>query len=474
MKMLFLPGLLLALGLSGCAAGVDYHAPLSTMPATYPSQALLAGGPASSTALRLDAWWNTFNDPELTRIIQRVLAQNLDLAAALARVDQARALAAEASAQTLPSGALTADAERQHQSLESPLGKMASALPGYKRDTTLREVDSGASWELDLFGGLKRKTEAASAEAEAAEADRLGVRITLVAEAADAYFRVRGAQNRIALTHQQIDTDTHALALVRMRQDEGLATGRDVDLAEALLAQASATLPPLEIERSVQMNRLDVLMGAQPGTWQAELKTSLPRISVPDVSLSQGPADLLRRRPDVIAAERRLAASSANIGAASAAYYPRLTLSALLGVVSLGTASPFSAAAFQPQAALGLSWRLFDFGRVDAEVAQARGANAEALAHYRQSMLRATEDVENAVVTLVQLTARQKALEQEVGAHLRAQAESRASYEGGATSLYEVLDEERQLLIARDQLAGIQADDARAAVSLFRALGGGW
>jgi outer membrane protein TolC len=244
------------------------------------------------------------------------------------------------------------------------------------------------------------------------------------------------------------------------------------------VAQARATIPPLLTERAIQLNRLDVVMGAQPGTYAAELAApdngTAPATAVPTISVAQGPADLLRRRPDVIAAERRLAASNARIGVASAAYYPQVSISTLLGFSSLGSAGLISAQSFQPQVAAGLRWRLFDFGRVDAEVAQAKGANAEALAVYRKSMLRATEDVENAVVTLTGLEAQHTDLAQQVSAQTRARDASEEAYKGGALSLYEVLEEDRQLLTARDELARVDADNARAAVSTFRALGGGW
>jgi outer membrane protein TolC len=264
------------------------------------------------------------------------------------------------------------------------------------------------------------------------------------------------------------------------------------------VAQARATVPPLRIELEVQLNRLDVLMGAAPGTYAAELAMPaapaaigapagrsasggagmvaglVPEMRVPAIALSQGPADLLRRRPDVIAAERRLAASNAQIGAAMAEYYPKVTLSALLGLSSLGTSGLLTAASLQPQAAAGLRWRLFDFGRIDADVARAKGANAEALAGYRKAVLHAAEDVENAVVTLTQLEDQHAELAQEVDAHARARDASELAYKGGAVSLYEVLEEQRQLLTSRDQMARVNADNARAAVATFRAAGGGW
>ena len=470
-------GSLLALLLAGCVAGPDYRAPETAMPAIYQGQAKLDGHNGRKESLpapSLDTWWNGFNDPALERIIERVLAQNLDLDAAMARVDQARAVAKQAGARQLPSGDLNTSVVRQHQSLQSPLGVIASNLPGYARYQSIYDAGVGASWELDLAGGLKRGTENAMAEAQAAEADQLGVRISVAAEAADAYFRVRGAQRRIVMAQQQVDANQQLLELVRLRQADGLSAERETAQAEAVLAQARATIPSLMTERDIQLNRLDVLMGAQPGTYASELQGAAPDIATPAIASSHGPADLLRRRPDVIAAERRLAASNALIGVASAEYYPSLSLSALLGLSSLGTKGLVSAASFQPQALAGLRWRLFDFGKVDAEVAHAKGAHAEALAVYRKAMLRATEDVENAIVSLSGLEAEQLEVARQVAAEQRARDAAQASYLGGASSLYEVLQEDRQLLAARDQLVRINADQARAAVAVFRALGGGW
>lgn len=460
--------------LSGCMVGPDYTRPEVQTNAQYLGQATLTQRAAAPPAPSLDAWWMGFDDPELTRIVGRVVAQNLDLAAAMARVDQSRAVAREAGAALLPQGSLDGQVAHQRQSIDGPLGEIGHALPGYHRNQTLETIGAGASWELDLAGGLHRGAEASTDEAQAAEASGVGVRVSLAAEAADAYFRVRGAQARLALAQQQVDTESQLLDLVRLRLAGGLATAREQAQAEALVLQARATLPPLQIELEQQLNRLDVLMGAVPGTYRAEVLSSTQNFAVPSIDTDGGPAMLLRRRPDVIAAERRLAAANARIGEATAEYYPKVSLGALLGFESLRSGSLFTSGAFQPQAALGLHWRLFDFGRVDAEVAQAKGANAEALATYRQSMLRATEDVENAIVALSELEHQHEALSKEVDAHQRARAAAEDAYKGGAVSLIEVLDEDRQLLASRDELARVHADDARAAVAAFRALGGGW
>jgi len=232
-------------------------------------------------------------------------------------------------------------------------------------------------------------------------------------------------------------------------------------------------VPPLRIGLEAQLNRLDVLLGAQPGTYAKELSVAAAIPAIPAVDPAD-PADLLRRRPDVIAAERRLAASNAAIGSALSEYYPKLSLSALLGFESLSSQQLLTSAAFQPQAMAGLRWRLFDFGRVDSEVEQAKGANAEALARYRASVLRATEDVENALTALAQEAEQTRELSRETSSLTRARDTAEEAYRGGAVSLIDVLDSDRQLLIAQDDLARLKADTARSAVSSYRALGGGW
>lgn len=468
--------LLAAMILAGCAVGPDYRQSAPNIGGAFHTQAALDEFNKSASAPALETWWTGFHDPVLERIISRVLAQNLDLDAALARVDQARAAAQAAGARQLPSGSVSANAVRQRQSTLSPQGKLASHTPEYDRDQSVFDAGVGASWELDLAGGLKRGTEGANAQAQVAEAERLGVRVSVTAEAADAYLRIRGAQRRIALANEQLETSSKLLRLVELRQSEGIGARRETAQAQARVAQVKASIAPLVTERDVQLNRLDVLMGAQPGTYAAELDDAKgsTTITVPAIETAGGPAELLRRRPDVIAAERRVAAANAQIGVATAQYYPNVSLSALLGFASLGSSGFLTAAAFQPQLGAQLRWRLFDFGRVDADVARARGANAEALAAYRKAMLRAVEDVENAVVTLVQLEQQKNDLGEQSSAQQRSRDAAEEAYKGGAVSLYEVLQEDRLLLDARDQLARAEADQARAAVASFRAMGGGW
>lgn len=460
--------------LAACAVGPDYVAPDTHMEPFHNAQQV-AERQTALPAPSLDSWWTGFNDPELVTVVQRALAQNLSIQAAMARVAQSRAAAQAAGAQLLPTVDLNASYTAEHQSVQSPLGAIASAFPNYSRDQKEYVAGATASWEIDLAGGLRRAHAAATDEEQAAEAAQLGTRVTVAADAADAYLQIRGLQAELAVTQDQVDTDARLLELVKARKQAGASDEREVAQAEALLRQARARVPSLRISLEAQLNRLDVLLGAQPGTYAAELGAHAGAIpDVPAVGSNDAPVDVLRRRPDIIAAERHLAASNEGIGVALAEYYPKISLAGALGFDSISAGHFLSAKAFQPVGTGALRWRLFDFGKVDAEVKSARGAHAEALAQYREAALKATEDVENAFMTLSQTGVRAQEVQQEVDALTRARDLSEKAYRAGSITLTDVLDANRQLLVARDDLDATRADAARAAVRTFRALGGGW
>jgi NodT family efflux transporter outer membrane factor (OMF) lipoprotein len=467
--------LALALGASmtGCAVGPKYHRPTVNLQPFHNAPSIETRT-AALPAPPLDQWWTGFHDPQLTRIVKRALDQNLDLAAAMARVQQARAAAQGAGAQRMPSGNLYASTTTLSQSTESMTGRLGSHLPGYDRHQNYYDLGFIASWETDLFGGLKKGAQAAAAEAQAAEAGHTGTRITVAAEAADAYMQIRGAQARLNFAKDQISTDKHLVELVQQRRDAGIASDRELAQAQALLSQAKATIPLIAVSLEVQLNRLDVLMGAQPGTYAAELTSVADIPDVPAISGFGNPTDLLRRRPDIIAAERMVAASNARIGQALADYYPKLSLSGIVGSQALAPAHLFEQQGFQPVSVVGLRWRLFDFGAVAAEVKRARGANAEALLQYRRSVLHAAEDVEDAFSLLVQSENRRNEVVREIAELQRVRDLSKESYAAGVIGLTDVLDADRQLLAAKDDLAVARESAARAAVGSYRALGGGW
>jgi NodT family efflux transporter outer membrane factor (OMF) lipoprotein len=464
------PAAVAALLLSACAVGPNYTAP--DLRLTQGFHATPAAAPAQP--LPLKTWWTAFGDPELDRIVERVRSENLQLAEASARLGQSRAAAKAAGAALLPVVSGDGDASSVRQSLQTPIGEIAHGLPGFKRDYNLYEAGVAASWEVDLFGGLRREHEAARAEALGAADQAEAVRVAVTAEAADAYFAVRGLQARLDVARRQEGVQQDLSALLRRQVDEGVAPERELNQAEAALQHVRASIPPLTKALEAEYNRLDVLMGAQPGTWRAELETPAAIPAPPALATADGPAALLRRRPDVLAAEQRLVAANARIGAALSDYYPKLTLAGLFAGQSLNENTLFAPTALQSQAGAAIRWRLFDFGRVDAEVAAARGKNAEALAAYRLTVLHAVEEVENAFTDLAQEKARAAALDAEVHSLTAARGQTEQAYEEGVTSLIEVRDVDRNLLTASDQLADARTGEAKAAVQVFRALGGGW
>jgi NodT family efflux transporter outer membrane factor (OMF) lipoprotein len=434
----------------------------------------VAARSAPPAPAELSAWWRGFNDPVLDRLVDRALAQNLDLAQADARVTQARAGLRAATAALLPSGDVEASAARAHASTQTPMGRLLGATPGFDRDGSLYEADLGASWEIDVFGGARRDQEAARAEYQAAEIDVAAARLAIAAQTADAYMVIRGLQARLDVAREQVVTQRRLLETVRLQHANGVAAALQLHQAEGVLAQTQAGVPVLEDGLEAAMNALDVLLGAQPGTLRAELSTPAPTPRSPSLRDAGGPADLIRRRPDLVVAERRLRASNARIGSALSEYYPKFSLSGLVGTATTASGTAFEGSASQAQGVLGLRWRLFDFGRVGAEVKAARGQNAEALAAYQQSVLRATEDVEDAFSTLVKREDQERTLAAGETALSQAREASEAAYKGGVVSLVEVLDADTRLLAVRDARAQARTEAARAAVRSFRALGGGW
>jgi NodT family efflux transporter outer membrane factor (OMF) lipoprotein len=461
--------------LSGCAVGPTYQRPLIAAPQTFMGSAAVASRAAPQLAATTSMeWWDGFDDPLMTRLIREALDQNLDLAQSVARVSQARASLQSATAALLPSGTVDGSALRQRFSLETPVGQVLRAQPGADRTVNTFEAALGASWEIDLAGGLRRGRESAGAFYQAARIDVAAARLSVAAETADTYVATRGLQARIAIASQQIDKQRQLLATVQLQFSKGVAAALQVEQAEGLLAQVEATLPALAIQLDAAMNALDVLLGAQPGAHRAELAAVAPVPTAPGIATAMGPADLIRRRPDLVVAERQLQASNARIGVALAEYYPKFSFSGLIGSATTQTGNLFTGNASQWQGVLGLRWRLFDFARVDAEVSAARGRNAEQLAAYRRSVLRATEDVENAFSALVNSEIQEEKLARGEMSLTKARDSSVAAYKGGVVSLIEVLDADTRLLSTRDARARAQTEAARAAIASYRALGGGW
>jgi NodT family efflux transporter outer membrane factor (OMF) lipoprotein len=461
-----------ALALAGCAVGPDFKAPAAPLTGAYATPAPATAAEAAPADLA--AWWRGFGDPQLTRVVERAAGQNLDMAQAAARVIQSRAALKAAGAALLPQVGLQASAAIGEQSLLSPIGEIGGHLPGFQRSYDDDAAGAVASWELDLFGGQRRAREAAAADDASARAELAAVRTSVEAEAADAYLQARGYQARLAVAHAQEGVDADLLRLVQERFSQGVAAERETHQAQAELEGVRAAIPPLVAGLDAELNRLDILMGAQPGAYRAEFAAEAPLPRAPALVSDQRPGDLLRRRPDLLAAEQRLIATNARIGVAVSDYYPKISLSGLLGADSLVGSQLFTGAARTDQLAAGLRWRLFDFGRVDAEVAAAKGHDAEALAAWRAAALRAAGEVETSFSDLAQDRLRAEALGREVAQLRTARGQAQKAYEGGVANLLEVRDADRDLLTASDQLVQTELAADRAAVASFRALGGGW
>lgn len=466
---------LLVAGLStGCALGPDYHRPDAPLLERFQGLHAVEHRDAAANA-DLAEWWMGFGDPLLTRFVTQALAQNLDLAQASARVAQARAGLGAANAALLPSGNLGSQAARAYQSVETPLGQVLNSTPGFNRYGTVYETNLGASWELDVFGGLRRGQEAALAEYQASEAGAVAMRLAVAAQTADIYISIRGLQTRLAVARQQVQTQQGLLSMINRLYEKGLVAELQVRQAEGALAQVQASVPALETGLDAATNALDVMLGSPPGTHGGELVEGVVIPVAPKIADAGSPSALLRRRPDLIVAERRLAAANARIGIAISEYYPKVSLSGLVGsATAMSSGNLFASGASQASGVLGLRWRLFDFGRINAQIELAKGQEAEILAAYRLAVLHATEDVENAFSALIKREDQAAALDRGVDALARARDASFAAYKKGVVSLIEVLQADEVLLRASDARVQAQTESARAAVTAFKALGGGW
>jgi len=470
----FVPFLLSVGLLAGCAVGPDYRRPEIALTPDF------VGAPRIANRQRegltdLRAWWVAFGDPLMTSYVTAALEQNLDIAQAGARVAQARASLRLSTSALLPSVNGNAQAVKAYQSIETPLGQILSSSPDFDRSGNYYEADVGASWEIDVFGGLRRGRQAARAEYQASAAGAVATKVAVAAQTADVYVTLRGLQARIAIAREQAATRRQLLSIVKLQYEKGIASELQMRQVEGSLAQVDAQIPVLESGVDAAMNALDVLLGTQPGTHRAELTSVAAIPMAPGISDAGAPADIIRRRPDLMVAERHLAAANARVGVAISEYYPKFSLAALLGsATSLSSDDLFTSNASQHQSVLGLRWRLFDFGRVEAQIAAARGKKAESLAAYRLAVLKATEEVENSFSALVNRETQVDILMRGESSLSRARDSSLAAYKGGVVSLIEVLDADSNLLQVQDAKAQAQTDAARAAIASFRALGGGW
>ncbi len=450
---------------AGCAVGPDYRPPKTAAPANW-SEAQRGG--TTNATVQVVEWWKTFNDPELNSLIERAVKANYDLRIAEAQLFQARALRAGAAwnlGPTIAGAGSYTDARR---------ARNASTAPLTQPHTDLYDAHFDATWEIDIFGSLRRQLEQATALYGSVEENRRDVLISVLAEVARNYVEVRGLQYRFDIARRNIKAQQDALALTRTRFNAGLTNELDVKQAESLLATTQAQLPGLDTSLKQAIHQLGVLLGQPPGALLGELSGTAP-IPAPPPSVPVGlPSELLRRRPDVRGAERQLAAATANIGVQTAELFPKLTLLGLGGFQSLSASSWFTAGSKYWSAGPTVTWRLLDFGRIRAQVKAANAQQRQALAFYEKSVLTAFQDVEDALVAYNNEQIHYRALAEAVAADRRAVELSNELYKKGLGDFLAVLTAERSLYQDEDQLANSQATVTANLITLYKALGGGW
>ncbi|VFR45301.1 RND efflux system, outer membrane lipoprotein CmeC [plant metagenome] len=453
--------------LSACAVGPDYVRP-------QPPQvdAFIRQDPAvatSATAQADPAFWRAFGDPLLERLVDTALANNQDLHIAMANYEQANALLRGSRYDRLPT--ITADAEAgdARDSVDQAPGVDRSG-----RDHNQYQASIGFTWELDLFGRVRRSVEAQRAEAAASAEDLAAMQVVVVSQLARTYFQLRGWQEQLGIAQQNADNQARTLQLLEVRLKAGMATPFDVDRGRTQLESTRARIPPLEADVAVATHRIAVLTGRPPQALVAELEAPSTLPALPQNIAVDAPGELLRRRPDVAAAERRLAAATARIGVVTADLFPRFTLGGLIGTQAFDAGALFERDSEMRLLTLGVDGSFLNVGRVRARIAAANAAEAGNLATYVRTVLTALEETENALVQ-VSRSARQTAhLEEAAAAGTRAAGMAKLRFDQGSIDVLELLDAENARLQSEDAFAQGRLRNTLAVISLYQALAGGW
>ncbi len=457
----------------GCAVGPNYHSPQTNAPAHWSEP--LGNGESNAPAL-LGAWWTNFHDPELNSLVDRAVRSNLDLKMAEARVRAARAEKQIASAALWPSanasGSYARSLEPEHQPLINSLPPPIQQRIQFENN--VYEAGFDASWEIDVFGGKRRAVQAASAQLAARAYESKDVLLTLLGEVARNYMDVRGYQRRLAITKENIKAQEESLAITRDRFTNGLTSDLDVEQAATELSGTRAEVPVLEAALETSIHRLGVLLGLQPGALIAELSVEEPIPAAPPSVPVGLPSDLLLRRPDVRQAERQLAAATANIGVAKADLFPRFSLTGAAGLESVSTSDWFTAGSRFWSIGPTMSWKIFEAGKIRANIRVQNARQDQALAAYEQITLTAFEDVENALVAYAKEQTRRQSLADSVVTSQKSLDLATRLYKSGLKDFVNVLDAERSLYQAQDALVQSERNISTDVVALYKSLGGGW
>ena len=470
-KYLFLA--LLGAAVVGCAVTSDYHPNQVEVPQRWSDQQA-DNASVSQSAI---AWWTMFHDTELNSLIERAVQANLDVRLARTRLLEVRKQLGITSASFAPSLIATASYAREKESKNAPVPLLVDRngvieTPG--QSDNLFQAGLDASWELDIFGGQRRSIEAARAAVEVAAFERDGVILSLLAEVARTYIELRTTQRAIAVATETLSTRNELAALVSARYAGGMAPFDEVSRAKFLARQAAAEIPSMESRYKNAVNRLGTLLGLWPGALASELKTpaSTPRSS-PDFTAGL-PSDLLRQRPDVLRAERKIAVTSALLGVATADLYPRFSLNGTAGLASVSVRDFFSAGSLLWKIGPTLTWPILRRGQVVNTIEVRNLQQQEALIEYRKIILIALEEVDNAMGAHAQQKNRHVSLLAAVNDSEAAVSMSGSRYKGGMADFREVLEARILQLQSQTELLHSDSDVALALVTLYKAVGGGW
>ena len=443
---------------TGCAVGPDYTPPESSTDLKQWQQTPEYGLVASWTDI--SEWWQAFDDSILNELVHRGLSGNLDLDLARSRVREARAARGIETAARFPM--LTA------------AGSAAKVKEGDQSTTELYATDFDAAWEIDIFGRVSRRIEASTADMQASIETLRSIQVSLVAELALNYTEVRSFQNRIRVAESNVEAQRKTLQIVTDRFDVQLANSLEVEQAKSNLASSRSQLPPLESGLQQAMNRLAVLTGEKPGVLNDFLHEASPMPAAPPEIAIGIPADLIRRRPDIRRAEQELAAQSARVDVAKADLYPRFTFNGILQFSATNASSLFDSMSRLLNIGPAFQWNIFNAGSVRSNITVQSERQNQALVNYEQTILKALEDTENAMVAYARELDRREPLKQAVEASRKSANLAELLYKDGLRDFIYVLDAQRALFAVEDSLAVSETEVTANLIRLYKALGGGW
>ncbi len=447
----------------GCAVGPSYERPEIAVPKAFSEGN--AEGPVS-----FERWWSGFHDPILEGLVVRAVEGNLDLKISAARIREARAARGIAAAAGLPQVRASGGYSRSKQLVARTDG---ITLAQGSSAQSIFEAGFDASWEIDIFGGVRRDEEAAVAQVQAAEEAREDLLLTMVADVARNYIELRGADRQIEILDQTIESQKESLALAQARFDSGMQAELDVVRAEGLLAATVAQRPALEVVRRQATFRIGILLGRDPEALLAELNAPGALPPAPPELPRVLPSELLSRRPDLRRSERELAAATARIGVAKADLFPRFNLVGSFGRRS-NDLSEFNASSQFWSGGFFIQWPIFAGGRILANIRVQEARQEQALLQYQKAVLTSLEEVENALSVHGRELRRQESLRTSVAANRRALELATERYTSGLENFLAVLDAQRSVYAAEDQLVQSQRNVAVALIAVYKALGGGW